>query len=162
MQLTKTQEGILNAEAVAGGAISNICGATFLPGRHSEVELNKVINTVIRINDAFRLHFDAERKEQWLEDFEWHDYEVLRFDERSSFEAFAREYARTPLETSNALFDAKIFYIGDSPGLIYSLHHAICDAWSLSVLRWQLHRLIEDGEVPQAFSFIEQIGRAHV
>ena len=57
MKLTKTQEGILNAEEVVGGAISNICGATFFTRRYSVEKLNTAVNTVVRINDAFRLHF---------------------------------------------------------------------------------------------------------
>ncbi|MDO5132788.1 MAG: condensation domain-containing protein, partial [Eubacteriales bacterium] len=160
MQLTKTQEGILNAEEIVGGAVSNICGAVFFTRQYSAEELNTAVNTVVRINDAFRLHFDRRTRTQWVEEYRWRDYDTVCFDTQADFERFAGEYAAAPLDTARALYDLKIVQIGGKTGLICVLHHMMCDAWSLSVLRWQLRRILEDKSAPPSFSFLEHCEEA--
>lgn len=154
MRLTKTQEGILNVEEAVGGAVSNICGAVFFPRQYSAEELNTAVNTVVRINDAFRLHFDRKTRTQWVEEYKWHDCETVCFDTQEDFERFAEEYAAAPIDTLRSLCDMKIVKIRERSGLICRLHHIMCDAWSLSVLRWQLRKILEKGADPQAFSFL--------
>ena len=155
MKLTKTQEGILNAEEVVGGAISNICGATFFSRRYSVEKLNTAVNTVVRINDAFRLSFDKRTKTQWVEEYKWKDYETVCFDTREDFEQYARKYAAVPFARAVSLFDLKIVEINGKQGLLYVLHHIICDAWSLSLLRWQLHQILEEEIIPPSLSFMD-------
>ncbi|MBQ6635943.1 MAG: AMP-binding protein [Lachnospiraceae bacterium] len=155
MKLTKTQEGILNAEEVVGGAISNICGATFFTQRYSVEKLNTAVNTVVRINDAFRLHFDKKTKTQWVEEYRWQDYETVCFDSQADFELYARKFAAAPMDFAVSLFDLKIVEVNGKRGLLYVLHHVICDAWSLSLLRWQLHQILEEEIIPHSFSFMD-------
>ena len=155
MKLTKTQEGILNAEEVVGGAISNICGATFFARRYSVEKLNTAVNTVVRINDAFRLHFDKKTKNQWVEEYRWQDYEAVCFDTQADFELYARKFAAAPMDFAVSLFDLKIVEVNGKRGLLYVLHHVICDAWSLSLLRWQLHQILEEEIIPPSFSFMD-------
>ena len=155
MKLTKTQEGILNAEEVVGGAISNICGATFFTRRYSVEKLNTAVNTVVRINDAFRLHFDKKTKTQWVEEYRWQDYETVCFDTQADFELYARKFAAAPMDFAVSLFDLKIVEVNGKRGLLYVLHHVICDAWSLSLLRWQLHQILEEEIIPPSFSFMD-------
>ena len=155
MKITKTQEGILNAEEVVGGAISNICGATFFTQRYSVEKLNTAVNTVVRINDAFRLHFDKKTKTQWVEEYRWQDYETFCFDTQADFELYARKFAAAPMDFAVSLFDLKIVEVNGKRGLLYVLHHVICDAWSLSLLRWQLHQILEEEIIPPSFSFMD-------
>ena len=155
MQLTKTQEGIINADIIIGGAVSTICGATFFPCSHSTEEIDHAANVLVRENDALRIRIDIRSRTQRVSAFKWRNHEVLHFGDRDEFESFAREYAKTRLDMNGPLFDLKIFTIGEETGLIYVFHHAVCDAWSLSVLRWQLYRILEEGAVPETGSFIE-------
>ena len=155
MRLTKTQEGIINAELVVGGSVSNVCGATFFPRPFTIERINQTVNTVVRINDALRLRVDLKDKNQWEEEYRWRDYDVIHFSAREEFDAYAETYAKTPLDTVSSLYDARIFTIGEDTGLIYKLHHVICDAWCLSVLRWQLYEILEHDRIPSSGSFLE-------
>ena len=49
----------------------------------------------------------------------------------------------------------KIVKIREEMGLLYVLHHVMCDAWSLSLLRWQLYQILEKGVTPPSYSFLE-------
>ena len=53
MRLTKTQEGLLNAELVAGGPISNVCGATFFMRPFSAGQLNAAVR--LRATSSFSI-----------------------------------------------------------------------------------------------------------
>lgn len=155
MRLTKTQEGLLNAELVAGGPISNVCGATFFMRPFSAGQLNAAVNTVLRINDALRLRIDPRTRTQWLEEYERQEFDSLQFEDQEAFETYAQSYAEAPLDPAGRLYDVKIVLIGDKAGLIYKFHHIVCDAWSLSLLRWQLYEILEKKADPVAFSFAE-------
>lgn len=153
MRLTMTQEGILNAEFVVGGPISIICGATFFPHPFSIKEMKDAVNTVVRINDAFRIRIDSKSKTQWIEAYAPREYEAINFPTWDEFDSFADNYAKTPLDLTGSLFDLKIFTVGNHTGLIYRLHHTICDAWCFSVLRWQLYEILEKKSTPVTYSF---------
>ena len=118
-------------------------------------QLNAAVNTVLRINDALRLRIDPRTRTQWLEEYERQEFDSLQFEDQEAFETYAQSYAEAPLDPAGRLYDVKIVLIGDKAGLIYKFHHIVCDAWSLSLLRWQLYEILEKKADPVAFSFAE-------
>lgn len=160
MRLTKTQEGILNAETVIGGSVSNVCGAIFFAKPYTPKQLNDAVNTLDKINDAFRIRVNCKNRIQWVEEFSPVNYEVLHFEKRSAFDSFAHDYSHTAIDLNGRLSDLKIFTFPGQTGIIYRFHHLICDAWSLTVLRWQVYQILEKNTVPPAFSFLKYAERA--
>ena len=158
MNLTKPQKLIYDMEKFAGGSISNICGSLFITTDKSVEAIKTVVNELYRLNDSlrFRICEDSESPTLHIKEYEEKDIEVLCFESKEEFDAYASDYTKEPINLFGCLSEIKAVLLPDKKGIIAKLHHIISDAWTLSLLCTQFIELLQGNEI-KAYSYIDYI-----
>lgn len=154
MNLTKPQKLIYDMEKFAGGAIAVICGSMLVSGKKDLSEIKKAVNELYRLNTALRMRIvetDGEVS-QTICDYTEQDFNVLCFENKAELDAYAEDYAKTPLDFYGNLCEINIVTLPKQYGLLIKLHHIIGDAWTLSLLGTQFNKLMDSEEV-EAYSY---------
>ena len=158
MNLTKPQKLIYDMEKFAGGAIAVICGSMLVNGKKNLSELKRAVNEIYRLNDALRIRISEIDGEvsQTVTEYTEQDVPVLCFENKAELDAYAENYAKTPMDFYGNLCEVSIVTLPDKCGLLVKLHHIIGDAWTLALLGSQFNCLI-NGETPESYSYTEYI-----
>ncbi len=158
MKLTKPQRLVYDMERFAGGAIAVICGSVLVRGSKDLPSLKHAVQTLYRLNDALRIRIEetADGVSQTVSDYIEREVEILRFEDKAQFNAYAKQCAKEPLDLHGPLCDIKIVILNDSYGILVKLHHIIGDAWTLSLVASQFCAIL-NGETPEAYSYLDYI-----
>lgn len=158
MNLTKPQELIYNMEKFSGGSISVICGSMLVKGNKNLSEMKEAVNELYRLNDALRIRITETDKgvEQYISDYSEQNIKVLNFADKSELNAYAENYAKTPIDLYGDLCEINIVILPEWYGLIVKFHHIVGDAWSLSLIGNQFITLLT-GETPIAYSYADYV-----
>ena len=121
-------------------------------------ELKRAVNEIYRLNDALRIRISETDGEvsQTVTEYTEQDIPVLCFENKAELDAYAENYAKTPMNLYGNLCEVSIVTLPDKCGLLVKLHHIIGDAWTLALLGTQFNCLI-NGETPEAYSYTEYI-----
>ncbi len=158
MNLTKPQKLIYDMEKFAGGAIAVICGSMLVHGKKDLSEIKKAVNELYRLNTALRIRIvetDGEVS-QTVCNYAKQDFNVFCFENKAELDAYAEDYAKTPLDFYGNLCEINIVTLPEQYGLLIKLHHIIGDAWTLSLLGTQFNKLM-NGEEVDAFSYADYV-----
>lgn len=158
MNLTKPQQLIYDMVRFSGGAIAMICGSMLCNGEKDIYTLRQGVNEIYRMNEALRIRVSeiGGSVHQRVVDYAEHEIEILRFDNRQKFDAYAGDYAKIPLDLYGNLCEIKIVVLPGQYGLLAKLHHIVGDAWTLALLGTQFHDILEGKEV-KAYSYIDYL-----
>lgn len=158
MNLSKPQQLIYDMEKFSGGAIAVICGSILCDGEIDLSLLRQSVNEIFRINDALRIRISEvdDRVCQNVMEYSEQEIEVLHFDNRKAFHAYAQDYAKVPLDLYGNLCESKIVLLPGQYGLLVKLHHMIGDAWTLALLGNQLHHIL-CGKGVDAYSYTDYV-----
>lgn len=156
MHLSKPQKLICDMEKFVGGSISVICGSMLLSGNVDIWEFEQTINELYRLNDALRIRIVESSSEvvQTISEYFPKEIDVLYFDDKSTLDAYAEQYAKEPLDYHGELCEFKIVVLPGRYGILVKLHHIVGDAWTLSLIGNQLNALLR-GETPDAYSYAD-------
>lgn len=158
MNFTKPQKLIYDMEKFAGGAIAVICGSMLVHGKKDLQGIKRAVNELYRLNTALRIRIvetDGEVS-QTVCDYTEQDFNVLCFDNKAELDAYAEDYAKTPLDFYGNLCEVNIVTLPEQYGLLIKLHHIISDAWTLSLLGTQFNKLM-NGEEVEAYSYADYV-----
>ena len=158
MRLSKPQKLIYDMEKFVGGSISVICGSMLFSGNFDIRELERAVNELYRLNDALRIRISESggEVEQNIEEYTPKKIEALYFDNKAALDAYAEEYAKTPLDFHGELSEFHIIILPDHCGILVKIHHIIGDAWTLSLIGNQLQTLL-CGETPEGCSYADYL-----
>ena len=156
MRLSKPQKLIYDMEKFVGESISVICGSMLFSGDFSIQTIDDAINNLYRLNDALRIRIFENGGEigQIISDYNPNDTTVLHFEYETELDAYAKEYAKIPLDFHGNLSEFHIIVLPDRYGILVKLHHIIGDAWTLSLIGNQLNALL-NGETPEVYSYAD-------
>ena len=158
MRLSKPQKLIYDMEKFVGGSISVICGSMLLTDVFDIQALERAINELYRLNDALRIRITESSGEavQSIGEYTPNEIDKLHFDNKAALDAYAEEYAKTPLDFHSDLSEFHIVVLPERCGILVKLHHIIGDAWTLSLIGNQLNALLR-GEAPEAYSYADYL-----
>lgn len=158
LRLSKPQRLIYEMEKYAGGSIAVICGSVFVRGRRDPSELRRAVNEIYRLNEVLRIRITEKDGSIWQDVMEYTEQQVpvLHFDSKVVFNSFAEDYAKETVPLSGPLCEIQIVLLPDSYGLLAKLHHAIGDAWTMTLIASQFNDILAGGE-PQAFPYSDYI-----
>ena len=153
-QLSNPQRLIYEMEKYVGGAVAIICGSVLLEGQRDPANLIQAVNEIFRRNEALRTRImEQEGKiSQEIEAFREQPINVLRFDGKDAFTAYAEKYAQTPVKLNGPLCEIQVVLLPEHCGLLAKCHHLIGDAWTLTLIASQLCALLA-GEEPPAYPY---------
>jgi len=152
--LTNPQKLIYNMEKYAGGTIAVICGSVLLEGQRDPADLVQAVNEIFRRNEALRTCIMEQESKisQEIEAFREQPIDVLHFDGKDTFTAYAEKYAQTPVTLNGPLCEIQVVLLPEHCGLLAKCHHLIGDAWTLTLIASQLCALLA-GEEPPAYPY---------
>ena len=169
--LTNPQKAIWYTENFyPGTSIAGISGTTLLEGAVDLSLLERAVNLAIENNDAMRIRIRVAGNEprQYVAPYAYKKIEFKDFRAlgQGALRAWQQEMARTPLFAENAdLYRFALLQIDDKTcGFFMSIHHIICDAWSLVMLGNEVMRryrelkegLLHHPRNPSYLDFIEE------
>ena len=145
-------------EKFAGGTIAVICGSILVNGDEDLSLIKKNVNQLYQINTALRIEITEMGHEvsQTVCDYSEQDFNVLKFHTKDELDSYARNYAKTPLDSHGNLCEINIVLLPERYGLLIKLHHIIGDAWTLSLLGNQFMKMMK-GEDVTAYSYIDYV-----
>lgn len=158
MNLTKPQKLIYDMDRFAGGAISVICGSMLVKGEQDLDKLKWAVNEIYRLNDALRIRIRQEdgQASQHISDYAQREVEVLRFDSKAELDAYAEEYAKTPIDLYGHLCLISIVLLPGQYGVLVKFHHMVGDAWTIALIGTQFNKLL-NGETVESFSYADYV-----
>lgn len=145
-------------ERFAGGAISVICGSMLVKGEQDLDKLKWAVNEIYRLNDALRIRIRQEdgQASQHVTDYAPRDVEVLRFDSKAELDAYAEEYAKTPIDLYGDLCNISLVLLPGQYGVLVKFHHMVGDAWTIALIGTQFNKLM-NGETVESFSYADYV-----
>lgn len=152
--LSKPQTLIYDMEKYIGGTVAVICGSVLLEGQRDSATLIHAVNEIFRCNDALRTRIVEQNGQilQKIKDFQEQTVNVLRFDDKAAFAAYAEDYAKTPTPLNGLLCEIQVILLPEHYGILAKCHHIIGDAWTLTLIASQLCALLA-GEEPPAYPY---------
>ncbi len=140
--LTNVQNSILLTEQYYNYTnIGNVGGILSIEEPVDLSKLNEAINHFIKLNDSFRLRFKQENQTiyQYVQDFEFQNFEILELDNISDFELLRSTFRNTHFDIFNdSLYKFILYKLPDGRGgYLHSSHHLISDAWNMGLLASQ-------------------------
>lgn len=152
--LSKPQMLIYDMEKYVGGTVAVICGSVLLEGQRKLSDLTQAVNEIFRLNEALRTRIVGQNGQalQEIKDFQEQAVNILRFDSKDAFAAYAEEYAKTPVTLNGPLCELQVVLLPEHYGLLAKCHHIIGDAWTLTLIASQLRALLA-GEEPPAWPY---------
>ena len=152
--LSKPQMLIYDMEKYVGGTVAVICGSVLLEGQREPADLTQAVNEIFRLNEALRTRIVEQNGQalQEIKDFQEQAVNILRFDSKDAFTAYAEEYAKTPVTLNGPLCEIQVVLLPKHYGILAKCHHIIGDAWTLTLIASQLCALLA-GEEPPAYPY---------
>lgn len=153
-QLSNPQRLIYEMEKYVGGAVAVVCGSVLLEEQRDPTDLIRAVNEIFCLNEALRTRIVEQNGQalQEIKDFQEQVVNVLRFDSKDAFTAYAEEHAKTPIMLNGPLCEIQVVLLPEHCGLLAKCHHIIGDAWTLTLIASQLCALLA-GEEPPAYPY---------
>lgn len=158
MKLTLPQKQIYYMDRFSRGSISVNCGSVLINHLYDIGDIQKAINDVYRINEALRtrISFDNGEPYQYVTEYKEKQIEVVEFNSKEKVHEYGKKMAQKPIDLKGELCEIKVISSEDFCGIFYKVHHIISDAFTLSLLASQIHKILE-GEIVQAFPYSDYI-----
>lgn len=152
--LSKPQMLIYDMEKYVGGTVAVICGSVLLEGQREPADLTQAVNEIFRLNEALRTRIVEQNGQalQEIKDFQEQAVNILHFDSKDAFTAYAEEHAKTPIALNGPLCEIQVVLLPEHYGILAKCHHIIGDAWTLTLIASQLCALLA-GEEPPAYPY---------
>ena len=144
MRLSKPQMLVYTMEKHTGEAVSVLCGSYLLGRDVDRYLLADALNEIVKCNLTLRTTIlEKDEVEQYYHEYTPIQYVTKTFSDIEEMDRFASEYAKTPIDIHNRLFEFIILSLPDDCGVLIKMHHIIGDAWTFSLLAKQLNLLLE-------------------
>ena len=165
--LTIPQENIWLLDRInPNTTINNILG-TFRINKKLDVDiLNKVINEIVRTNEALRIRIIEENgiAKQYISEYEKETFKVyiLNEDNDSGINKIVKRISEEKMQIMNSkLYDIRIIQNKIETCVSVKTHHIISDAWTLGQIAEQIKeyylKILNDEEIDIKPSYIEYI-----
>lgn len=167
--LTFPQNNIYMVEKVeSNSTINTIAGTLKITGEFDIVICNKIINNLIKLNDALRIKIVEENNQvfQNIDDYKYENIQIIDMSDKNYeiVKNYLDDLVKIPISLyENKLYDFKIIKHNHGGCIFMKLHHIISDAWTLGQVINQLVEYYEecikknliDREIPSYTTFID-------
>lgn len=164
MKLTKPQQQIYDMEKYVGSSVSIICGSMLIEGDCADRNLLiSAVNEIFRINDSLRIRISENNGQtiQTVKDYVAKEIKTLLFSTEEELNSYGNHYAKEPLSIYGDLCEISVLLLPHHYGLLIKMHHAVGDAWTLSLLCSQFVNII-NGNTPLAYSYSDFVAKEDV
>lgn len=145
LDLTIPQKSILITEEYYSGTnINNITGYLLIDGKVDFLKLKLAINLFIKNNDAIRTRLIKVNNnfKQYISDYSEETIKEIFLENEEEFEIAVKKINKENFNILDKLYNFTIFNIGNNRGgVILSVHHLVCDAWSAKIVVDDLSRI---------------------
>lgn len=163
-ELTNPQKLIYDMHNYLGYGAATIGVDMMFSGSIDLKVMNTVLNDVCKINDALRIRIDdnAENTKQYVDDFNYKQYDVLKFNSQPKYKQYAQKRAESNVSLKGSLIDFTLIVMPEKSGVFICLNHIVGDASSLSLISKQICSLYKSyinhlEKKVKAYSYIDYI-----
>lgn len=145
-KLTNPQQNILEVEQsllTSNNTCNILVSSVKFNMDLSSVKLEKTLNKVIELNDAFRIRLLKVNHiiKQYIKKYEYEEIEKMHFKSYYELEEFIDIYKEQKLDIYGKLYDFKIANCNNQTYVIYKVHHIINDAWGITQVAEQIKEI---------------------
>ncbi|HHW93444.1 MAG TPA: amino acid adenylation domain-containing protein [Clostridiaceae bacterium] len=158
MNLSRPQQLVYEMDRFGGGGIATITTSILFERMIDTSTCENAIHRLYEINDSLRIQLerrDSEVYQKVLPDVT-PAIKHLQFLSYESFEQYADQYAKEPMDLFERLSEFTVVQIENRTGFLVKVHHLIADAWSLQVMKRQLVRIIDE-KTPVSYNYVEYL-----
>ena len=140
----------------------NICGSFTIKEKVDFDKLKEAVNFVVKQNDSFRTRicFSGLSFKQYFKEYEPFDIEIIDVKKDEDVKKIENKMNHEVFSMLNRpLFKIKFFRFEDGTGgIICSMHHVICDAWTVGLAIYEMMSYYYNNEIEiQAFPYYEHV-----
>lgn len=158
MNLSRPQQLVYEMDRFGGGGIATITTSILFERMIDTSTCENAIHRLYEINDSLRIQLerrDSEVYQKVLPDVT-PAIKHLQFLSYESFEQYADQYAKEPMDLFERLSEFTVVQIENRTGFLVKVHHLIADAWSLQVMKRQLVRILDE-KTPVSYNYVEYL-----
>jgi len=144
----------------------NICGSLTIKEKVDFEKLKMAVNFVVKNNDSFRTRicFTGLSFKQYFNEYKEFDIEIIDVKNDDDVKKIENKINHKVFSMLNKpLFNIKFFRFEDGTGgIICSMHHVICDAWTVGLAINEIMSYYSNIEIEiQAFPYYEHVKDEH-